>query len=171
MCVWHLVTSCNRQHNSRHCVVPQVRSLIDNLQSAATVLNLSLAEPSVSQPLPPSSLQRFLRARQIPGVVIADYQSAFSNKWGFTVIMTVYYIEWFIMISRFTCISLHFHCVLFVPCLSRYYESYYDNVANLNLTYPPDLSPEGQLEYITDTAKVTCSEISISDIIGGNWKL
>uniref|UniRef100_A0A8C8FCC1 Nicastrin n=1 Tax=Oncorhynchus tshawytscha TaxID=74940 RepID=A0A8C8FCC1_ONCTS len=73
-----------------------------------------LTWPNVSQPLPPSSLQRFLRAQPIPGIVLADHESAFNN---------------------------------------RYYESFYDNAANLNLTYPSDLSPEEQLEFVTDTAK------------------
>uniref|UniRef100_UPI003AAA7B3C nicastrin isoform X3 n=1 Tax=Centroberyx gerrardi TaxID=166262 RepID=UPI003AAA7B3C len=59
----------------------QVRQLIDNLQSAATGLSFSLVEPNVSQPLPPSSFQRFLRARPIPGIVIADHQSAFHNRY------------------------------------------------------------------------------------------
>lgn len=30
----------------------------------------------------------------------------------------------------------------------------YDNAENLNVSYPPNLTPEEQLEYITDTARV-----------------
>uniref|UniRef100_A0A8C8I2N6 Nicastrin n=1 Tax=Oncorhynchus tshawytscha TaxID=74940 RepID=A0A8C8I2N6_ONCTS len=67
-----------------------------------------------SQPLPPSSFQRLLRARAIPGIVLADHQTDINN---------------------------------------RYYESFYDNAAHLNLTYPSNLSPEEQLEFVTDTAK------------------
>uniref|UniRef100_A0AAY4BVM8 Nicastrin n=1 Tax=Denticeps clupeoides TaxID=299321 RepID=A0AAY4BVM8_9TELE len=93
----------------------QVRNLVANLKDSVTGLGINLAEPTVSQPLPPSSFQRFLRARPFPGVVLADHQSSFVNK---------------------------------------YYESIYDNAAYLNVTYPSDLSPEEQLEYITDTAKV-----------------
>uniref|UniRef100_A0A673WSE6 Nicastrin n=1 Tax=Salmo trutta TaxID=8032 RepID=A0A673WSE6_SALTR len=70
--------------------------------------------PGFSQPLPPSSFQRFLRARAIPGIFLADHQTAFNN---------------------------------------RYYESFYDDAAHLNLTYPSNLSPEEQLEFVTDTAK------------------
>ncbi|XP_056148836.1 nicastrin [Lampris incognitus] len=92
----------------------EVRTLIGNLQSAATDLNISLVEPTVSQPLPPSSFQRFLRAQPIPGIVITDHQTAFAN---------------------------------------RYYESMYDNAAYLNLTYPPNLTPEQQLEFVTETAR------------------
>ncbi|XP_051557452.1 nicastrin isoform X1 [Myxocyprinus asiaticus] len=91
-----------------------VEALVNNMKSVASNLSISLAEPSHSQPLPPSSFQRFLRARQIPGVVLADHQSAFKN---------------------------------------RYYESLYDTAANLNVTYPPNLSPDEQLVYETETAK------------------
>ncbi|KAM4551222.1 nicastrin [Odontesthes bonariensis] len=92
----------------------EVRKLINNLQSAATGLNFSLEEPGVTQPLPPSSFQRFLRARPIPGVVIENHQSRFAN---------------------------------------RYYESMFDNAEYLNVSYPPNLTPEEQLEFVTDTAK------------------
>uniref|UniRef100_A0A3Q3LR83 Nicastrin n=1 Tax=Mastacembelus armatus TaxID=205130 RepID=A0A3Q3LR83_9TELE len=88
--------------------------LIAKLHSAATGLSVSVQEPSFSQPLPPSSFQRFLRARPIPGIVIEDHQSAFTN---------------------------------------RFYESMYDNAEYLNVSYPPNLSPEEQLEFVTDTAK------------------
>ncbi|XP_035287420.1 nicastrin [Anguilla anguilla] len=92
----------------------EVLKLVNYLKSEAPKLNISLDEPGVTQALPPSSFQRFLRARPIPGVVLTDHQSAFSN---------------------------------------RYYESLYDNAEYLNVTYPPNLSPEEQLEYVTDTAK------------------
>ncbi|XP_053185275.1 nicastrin [Scomber japonicus] len=92
----------------------EVRKLIDNLQSSATGLNFTAQEPSVSQPLPPSSFQRFLRARPIPGVVIEDHQTSFNN---------------------------------------RFYQSMYDNADYLQVTYPPNLTPEEQLEFVTDTAK------------------
>ncbi|XP_049888923.1 nicastrin [Epinephelus moara] len=92
----------------------EVRTLIENLNLAATGLDVSLNEPGFSQPLPPSSFQRFLRARQIPGIVIEDHQSAFTN---------------------------------------RFYESMYDNAEYLNVSYPSNLSPEEQLEFLTDTAK------------------
>uniref|UniRef100_A0A3Q0S248 Nicastrin n=1 Tax=Amphilophus citrinellus TaxID=61819 RepID=A0A3Q0S248_AMPCI len=98
----------------RNSSVNEEVSLIDNLNSSALSLNFSLQEPSFSQPLPPSSFQRFLRARPIPGVVIENHNSEFTN---------------------------------------RYYESMYDNAEYLNMSYPPDLTPEEQLEYITDTAK------------------
>ncbi|XP_073347489.1 nicastrin [Pagrus major] len=92
----------------------EVRKLIGNLQTASRGLGVSVEEPSFSQPLPPSSFQRFLRARPIPGVVIEDHQSAFTN---------------------------------------RFYESMYDNAEYLNVSYPPNMTPEEQLEFVTDTAK------------------
>ncbi|XP_061775554.1 nicastrin [Nerophis ophidion] len=58
----------------------EVKTLVENLQSSVMGLNVSVSEPNFSQPLPPSSFQRFLRSRPIPGVVIQDHQSAFSNK-------------------------------------------------------------------------------------------
>ncbi|KAK5860341.1 hypothetical protein PBY51_021828 [Eleginops maclovinus] len=58
----------------------EVRKLITNLQSAAVNLNFTVDEPNFSQPLPPSSFQRFLRARPIPGVVIEDHESAYLNR-------------------------------------------------------------------------------------------
>uniref|UniRef100_A0A7N6FI81 Nicastrin n=1 Tax=Anabas testudineus TaxID=64144 RepID=A0A7N6FI81_ANATE len=85
-----------------------------NEEVSATGLNVSVEEPGFSQPLPPSSFQRFLRARPIPGVVIEDHKSAFTN---------------------------------------RFYESMYDNGEYLNISYPPNMTPEEQLEHITDTAR------------------
>ncbi|XP_027006391.2 nicastrin [Tachysurus fulvidraco] len=92
----------------------EVTSLISNIKSAASMSNLTLDEPNATQALPPSSFQRFLRVRPIPGVVLADHQSSFIN---------------------------------------RYYESLYDTAEYLNVSYPPNLSPEEQLEYETEAAK------------------
>uniref|UniRef100_A0AAQ5ZN35 Nicastrin n=1 Tax=Amphiprion ocellaris TaxID=80972 RepID=A0AAQ5ZN35_AMPOC len=82
---------------------------------SAAGLGFTVGEAGFSQPLPPSSFQRFLRARQIPGVVIENHQLNFTN---------------------------------------RYYESMYDNAEYLNVSYPPNLTPEEQLKFVTDTAKV-----------------
>ncbi|XP_057188959.1 nicastrin isoform X1 [Triplophysa rosa] len=59
----------------------EVSVLVESMKSVGADLNLSLAEPSVSQALPPSSFQRFLRAKQIPGLVLTDHQSAFNNRY------------------------------------------------------------------------------------------
>ncbi|XP_029380568.1 nicastrin [Echeneis naucrates] len=92
----------------------EVEELIENLQLVARELNISGEEPNLSQPLPPSSFQRFLLNRPIPGVVLEDHRSEYTN---------------------------------------RFYESMFDNREYLNITYPPELTPEEQLEYVTDTAK------------------
>ncbi|XP_004078628.1 nicastrin [Oryzias latipes] len=59
----------------------EVQKLVSNLHLAAAGLNISLEEPNVTQPLPPSSFQRFLRVRSIPGVVIENHQASFTNKY------------------------------------------------------------------------------------------
>ncbi|XP_076847547.1 nicastrin [Brachyhypopomus gauderio] len=59
----------------------EVKNLVDNIKSAASTMELSLAEPNVTQALPPSSFQRFLRVQPIPGVVLADHQSSFINRY------------------------------------------------------------------------------------------
>uniref|UniRef100_A0A669BBH1 Nicastrin n=1 Tax=Oreochromis niloticus TaxID=8128 RepID=A0A669BBH1_ORENI len=110
--LWVHTDPVSRRNSS---VNEEVEKLIRNLNSSALNLSLSLQEPSFSQPLPPSSFQRFLRARPIPGVVIQNHNSSFTNK---------------------------------------YYESMYDNAEYLNMSYPPNLTPEEQLEYVTDAAKV-----------------
>ncbi|XP_051943135.1 nicastrin [Hippocampus zosterae] len=58
----------------------EVKTLVENIRSAVMTLNVSASEPNASQPLPPSSFQRFLRSRPIPGVVIADHESSFRNR-------------------------------------------------------------------------------------------
>ncbi|MGH0187784.1 UNVERIFIED_CONTAM: hypothetical protein FKN15_026298 [Acipenser sinensis] len=93
----------------------EVINLVSALSNASSSLNVSVSEAGFSQPLPPASFQRFLKARPIPGVVLTDHQSAFSN---------------------------------------RFYESSYDTADNLRVSYPSGLSPEQQLDFITDTARV-----------------
>ncbi|CAF92655.1 unnamed protein product, partial [Tetraodon nigroviridis] len=58
----------------------EVRKLIANVELAAGKSGIAVEEPSFSQPLPPSSFQRFLRARAIPGLVIEDHRSEFTNR-------------------------------------------------------------------------------------------
>uniref|UniRef100_A0A8C5HU84 Nicastrin n=1 Tax=Gouania willdenowi TaxID=441366 RepID=A0A8C5HU84_GOUWI len=62
-------------------VKEEVEKLVNGLKSASAGLNVSVDEPDVSQPLPPSSFQRFLLARPIPGVVIGNYRSSFTNRY------------------------------------------------------------------------------------------
>ncbi|KAM9322488.1 nicastrin [Pholidichthys leucotaenia] len=109
--LWLHTDPVSRKNSS---INDEVKNLINNLQTAATNLNITVQEPNSSQPLPPSSFQRFLRARPVPGVVIENHQSAYTN---------------------------------------RYYQSMFDNGENLNISYPPNLTPEEQLESVTETAK------------------
>ncbi|XP_033838840.1 nicastrin [Periophthalmus magnuspinnatus] len=109
--IWLHSDPVSRRNSS---VDEEVRRLILNLQTAAKNTNVNVSEPDASQPLPPSSFQRFLRARPLPGIVIQDHQSVYTN---------------------------------------RYYESMFDNPENLNMTYPPDLSPDEQFNFVTETAK------------------
>ncbi|MEE6491504.1 hypothetical protein FKM82_016240 [Ascaphus truei] len=58
-----------------------VQNLLDTLTNASLGSNVTLAEVNQSQPLPPASFQRFLRARNIPGVVLTDHRAAYSNRY------------------------------------------------------------------------------------------
>ncbi|XP_010845187.1 PREDICTED: nicastrin isoform X1 [Bison bison bison] len=61
-------------------VLNQVEALLSTLeQSGAGVPTVVLRRLNQSQPLPPSSLQRFLRARNVSGVVLADHSDSFHN--------------------------------------------------------------------------------------------
>ncbi|XP_031245749.1 nicastrin [Mastomys coucha] len=60
----------------------QVEDLLATLEkSGAGVPEVVLRRPLQSQALPPSSLQRFLRARNISGVVLADHSGSFHNRY------------------------------------------------------------------------------------------
>lgn len=60
----------------------QVEHLLTTLEkSGAAIPGVILRRLSQSQPLPPSSLQRFLRARNISGVVLTDHASVFHNRY------------------------------------------------------------------------------------------
>ena len=43
-------------------------------------VSLKVMESSKSQPLPPSSVQRFLRKKAIPAVVFTDHKRSYTNK-------------------------------------------------------------------------------------------
>uniref|UniRef100_A0A8C3TF37 Nicastrin n=1 Tax=Chelydra serpentina TaxID=8475 RepID=A0A8C3TF37_CHESE len=62
-------------------IQPQVKTLVEALMTSSVGANVSLQEVNQSQPLPPSSFQRFLRAKHIPGVVLADHRSSFQNRY------------------------------------------------------------------------------------------
>ncbi|NXT29087.1 NICA protein, partial [Syrrhaptes paradoxus] len=76
--LWMHTDPVSRMNES---VQEQVRNLLDILSSSSAGANVTLQEVGHSQPLPPSSFQRFLRARHIPGVVLADHRTAFQNRY------------------------------------------------------------------------------------------
>ena len=43
-------------------------------------VNMSIKPTSDDMPLPPSSLQTFLKKVNIPGVVLTDYENQFGNQ-------------------------------------------------------------------------------------------
>uniref|UniRef100_A0A8C3Y5S3 Nicastrin n=1 Tax=Catharus ustulatus TaxID=91951 RepID=A0A8C3Y5S3_CATUS len=109
--LWMHTDPISRRNQS---VDSQVRDLLDVLNRSSPGSGVSLADPGVSQPLPPSSFQRFLRARSIPGVVLSDHRGQFHN---------------------------------------RYFQSIYDTAENIGMHYPEGLTPEEQLEFVTETAE------------------
>ncbi|XP_078525876.1 nicastrin isoform X2 [Lissotriton helveticus] len=115
-------------------VSAQVTTLVKTLLDASQNTNVTLKEVDQSQPLPPSSFQRFLKARNIPGVVLTDHQSAFQN---------------------------------------RYYRSMYDTAENIRLEYPAGLSPEEELDYVTNISEAltdvaTLVAKGLYQLAGGN---
>lgn len=57
----------------------QIEDLVEQIQRIGQQLNVSIVEPNNSQPLPPSSSQRFLRKTILPTVVFANHEKEFSN--------------------------------------------------------------------------------------------
>ncbi|NXA27892.1 NICA protein, partial [Ibidorhyncha struthersii] len=76
--LWMHTDPVSRMNES---VEVQVRNLLDILSNSSVGANVTLQEAGYSQPLPPSSFQRFLRARHIPGVVLTDHKTAFQNRY------------------------------------------------------------------------------------------
>ncbi|NXE99524.1 NICA protein, partial [Menura novaehollandiae] len=76
--LWMHTDPVSRMNES---VEAQVRNLLDTLRRSSAGAGVTLQEAGFSQPLPPSSFQRFLRARHIPGVVLTDHRTAFHNRY------------------------------------------------------------------------------------------
>ncbi|XP_072296314.1 nicastrin [Eucyclogobius newberryi] len=117
--IWLHSDPVSRKNTSVH---EEVKKLVENLMTAGRNANVTVSEPDQSQPLPPSSFQRFLRARPFPGIVIQDHPSEFTN---------------------------------------RYYESMFDNPENLNMSYPPELTPDERLSFVTETAKALANVATV----------
>ncbi|OWK51956.1 Nicastrin [Lonchura striata] len=77
--LWVHTDPISRRNES---VESQVQSVLSALRGAARGSGLSVQEPEASRPLPPSALQRFLRARRLlPGALLADHRGAFRNRY------------------------------------------------------------------------------------------
>ncbi|XP_056400877.1 nicastrin isoform X2 [Hyla sarda] len=59
----------------------EVKQLIDVLKTSSKGTNVTLQDIDQSQALPPASFQRFLRVRNIPGVVLTDHRGEYRNKY------------------------------------------------------------------------------------------
>ncbi|KAH1179634.1 hypothetical protein KIL84_005684 [Mauremys mutica] len=76
--LWVHTDPVSRRNES---IQPQVKTLVEALINSSMGANVTLQEVDQSQPLPPSSFQRFLRAKSIPGVVLADHRTSFQNRY------------------------------------------------------------------------------------------
>ncbi|XP_069115841.1 nicastrin-like [Argopecten irradians] len=59
----------------------EVNLMIKNITDIARQLDLDLGETDVTKPLPPSSVQRFLKKKAIPAFVLTDHQTSYTNKY------------------------------------------------------------------------------------------
>ncbi|KAM3918891.1 nicastrin isoform 2-T2 [Leptodactylus fuscus] len=59
----------------------EVEQMIAALKTSSRDTNVTLQEVGQSQALPPASFQRFLRARNIPGVVLTDHRATYRNMY------------------------------------------------------------------------------------------
>eukprot|EP00794_Sanderia_malayensis_P010772 gene10772-11925_t len=65
-------------------VKSEVDKIMSYLSTSGQSANISVKNASTNLPLPPASFQRFLRTKQtkkIPGVVLADHETEFQNKY------------------------------------------------------------------------------------------
>ncbi|XP_062453768.1 nicastrin isoform X2 [Rhea pennata] len=76
--LWMHTDPVSRKNES---IQMQVKNLLEILSNSSVGAKVTLQEVGYSQPLPPSSFQRFLRARHIPGVVLADHHTSFQNRY------------------------------------------------------------------------------------------
>ncbi|XP_063803017.1 nicastrin isoform X2 [Pseudophryne corroboree] len=76
--LWAHTDPVSRSNDS---VDTEVQQMIQTLKAASSGSNVTLQEVNQSQALPPASFQRFLRAQNIPGVVLTDHRTAYHNKY------------------------------------------------------------------------------------------
>ncbi|NWX93730.1 NICA protein, partial [Nothoprocta pentlandii] len=76
--LWMHTDPVSRKNES---IQTQVENLLETLSNSSAGANVTLQDVGYSQPLPPSSFQRFLRAKHIPGVVLSDHRASFHNRY------------------------------------------------------------------------------------------
>nr|XP_020665931.1 nicastrin [Pogona vitticeps] len=76
--LWVHTDPVSRKNQS---VEESIQKMVETLKNSSKDTGVVVGETGVSQPLPPSSFQRFLRAKPIPGVVLADHRSSFHNRY------------------------------------------------------------------------------------------
>lgn len=54
----------------------------------------------------------------------------------------------------------------FLCSLFRFYESMYDNAEYLKVSYPSNMTQEEQLDFLTDTAKVSLCMFPLQEFLG-----
>ncbi|XP_022111578.1 nicastrin-like [Acanthaster planci] len=60
----------------------QVDHLLESLQDSSSGTNITIKKPSNLQPVPPASFQQFLRSGvKVPGIVLADHEKQYRNKY------------------------------------------------------------------------------------------
>ncbi|XP_069797470.1 nicastrin isoform X2 [Narcine bancroftii] len=76
--LWAHTDPISQQNSTVH---EEVQKLLESLSQCAAGMNFSIRQPEQSQPLPPSSFQRFLREMNIPGAVLTDHRGSFTNRY------------------------------------------------------------------------------------------
>ncbi|XP_060067628.1 nicastrin-like [Ylistrum balloti] len=67
--------------DSSRTISDEINEMIKNITDIAGQVDLDLGETAATKPLPPSSVQRFLKKRQFPAIVITDHENEFTNKY------------------------------------------------------------------------------------------
>lgn len=58
----------------------KVKNLLDLVKGQSKSMAFPVKDTAEDQPLPPASFQRFLKVRNITGVVFTDHEKEFTNK-------------------------------------------------------------------------------------------
>ncbi|XP_021351331.1 nicastrin-like isoform X2 [Mizuhopecten yessoensis] len=67
--------------SSNKTISDEVDDMIKKITDIGGTVDLNLGRADSSKPLPPSSVQRFLKKRKFPAIVITDHQASYTNKY------------------------------------------------------------------------------------------